>query len=94
MALSAAAMREQELGRKSAARRYPFRAQMHTMCQGCCYASAVERHHVNGRARDNRPENVLLLCVACHKREHSGDRWRQDRAKRPARTLKPARKAR
>lgn len=29
-------------------------------------------HHVNGDPGDNRPENVQLLCIQCHRAEHSG----------------------
>lgn len=79
MALSAAAMHSQMRGRKSAYKRYRL---TNAICEACFYTDARERHHRNGNARDNRPENVLLLCIPCHKREHSGERWHQDRAER------------
>jgi hypothetical protein len=51
----------------------------HAQCEDCWYASAAERHHVDGNPRNNAQENVRLLCVPCHHRAHSGDRWHADR---------------
>ena len=28
-------------------------------------------HHENGDPSDNRPDNILLLCIRCHRRRHS-----------------------
>jgi len=31
-----------------------------------CTKPAMDRHHVNGDSRDNRKENVWMLCRRCH----------------------------
>ena len=47
----------------------------------CCkkkiqVAKFVQFHHKNRNPWDNRPQNVEVLCVACHAREHYADRRR------------------
>lgn len=42
------------------------------VCWGCGTTERVERHHCDGDAINNSPENVLLLCPVCHKSFHAG----------------------
>ena len=49
-------------------------------------------HHVNGDKFDNRPENLVVVTRAEHRRLHSGTRWKRwsDEEKVRARELKAA----
>jgi len=69
--------RRRLLARKRCQQRYPLRGQL---CQDCFYAPARERHHEDGNPSNNAAANVRLVCVDCHGRVHSGDRWYADRA--------------
>ncbi len=40
-------------------------------CARCGSTRSVDRHHVNGNWRDNRLENIELLCRSCHMRAHA-----------------------
>lgn len=35
----------------------------------CGRKKGLERHHVNGCIEDDRPENILIVCVHCHRVE-------------------------
>ncbi len=37
-----------------------------------CGSLESERHHINRDPADNRPENIAILCHACHMFEHRG----------------------
>ena len=39
-------------------------------CEECGAAGRLERHHVNEDPTDNRPENVMVLCMPCHYAKH------------------------
>ena len=42
-------------------------------CQGCGYdkiLAIIQVHHVNRNRRDNRPDNLRMLCPTCHWVEH------------------------
>jgi hypothetical protein len=45
-------------------------------CEHCGTAEKLSRHHRNGIRRDNRQENVAILCLSCHTKEE----WRIKRA--------------
>ena len=40
------------------------------VCEGCGQASAIQMHHRKYRSRggDTSPDNVLHLCLGCHRR--------------------------
>lgn len=60
-----------------------------TWCVDCLDQYAVTRHHRDGDATHNAPENVAILCHACHVRLHTRERWHADRD--PARKLRRSR---
>lgn len=35
-------------------------------CEVCGYSDSIEMHHINGDPRDNRLENLQILCPNCH----------------------------
>ena len=40
------------------------------------YRSNLEIHHLNNQRRDNRPDNLILLCKCCHEALHiNGPFW-------------------
>ena len=56
---------EQNSGRKQCQRMYKA-----TSCAVCSAVDALQRHHMNGDACDNRAENVQILCRSCHEHVH------------------------
>ncbi|WP_444934148.1 HNH endonuclease [Microbulbifer sp. JTAC008] len=50
------------------------RASANYTCQVCRvnlsdHKSLIHAHHINGNKRDNRPENLKVVCADCHKKE-------------------------
>lgn len=42
-------------------------------CQWCGVSKGVEAHHIDSNAHNNRPENGITLCRACHSKVHYGN---------------------
>jgi 5-methylcytosine-specific restriction endonuclease McrA len=40
------------------------------VCQHCGSDSQLQVHHINHDHQNNRPENLLVLCRECHRKEH------------------------
>jgi hypothetical protein len=40
------------------------------ICSQCGATDHIQRHHKNHDLYDNSPENIAVLCAACHGREH------------------------
>jgi 5-methylcytosine-specific restriction endonuclease McrA len=57
---------------------------------------SLELHHINGHGKDNRLENLALLCPNCHSQTDSwgGRNSRRDAALRSAPAARPARSRR
>ncbi len=52
-------------GRKAAQRLFAA-----TACEACGGARMLQRHHIDRVPTNNAPENIKILCQACHKSEH------------------------
>jgi hypothetical protein len=50
--------------RRRAQRRY----RLPNLCQECCDAPAVDRHHLDGDTGNNVPDNLRFVCRRCHQR--------------------------
>jgi len=55
-------------GRRQAQRTIPA-----PWCQNCLSKRLPQRHHVDGDPTNNDPENVEILCQACHTAIHRAD---------------------
>jgi len=47
-------------------------------CQECKAVGSINVHHKDENRRNNLPENLITLCVSCHRRRHL-DKLQQDR---------------
>ena len=56
---------EPNSGRKQAQRMYDAKA-----CEMCGGIETLQRHHRNGKATDNGPANIAILCQPCHTKVH------------------------
>ena len=47
-------------------------------CERCGYTGRIPlaRHHKDHNRANNEPDNLEVLCVSCHNREHIGERER------------------
>ena len=34
--------------------------------------ASLHCHHINENTRDNRPQNLIIMCMSCHKKHHHG----------------------
>ncbi|MGA7897829.1 MAG: HNH endonuclease [Nitrososphaeraceae archaeon] len=41
------------------------------LCENCKTRNFEIIHHIDGNPNNNNPSNLLLLCAACHGKEHS-----------------------
>lgn len=50
------------------------------ICNRCGDTDGLEVHHIDRNRRNNRPDNLEVLCRKCHANEHHGigDRWSRD----------------
>lgn len=60
--------RERWAGRKEAQRRYPITST--DRCAACCGTETLQRHHKDRNPTNNAPENIEIVCVDCHAKEH------------------------
>ena len=68
--------RKRHNARRACRRKFPL---TNALCQDCFYAAARERHHEDGDVTNNAPANVRLVCLECHDRIHTGERYAADR---------------
>jgi hypothetical protein len=45
-------------------------------CIRCSTVEALCIHHKDGNHRNNTPDNLEVLCMACHSRMHKSEWWR------------------
>lgn len=58
-----------DVGRRHARLMYPA-----TACETCAATAGLVRHHKNENPCDNSPENIAILCTACHMKLHAAMR--------------------
>ena len=45
-------------------------------CQECrSVVSRLEAHHIDGTRDNHASENIIILCVKCHRSKHGGPRY-------------------
>jgi len=55
-------------GRKRAQRAYPIAED--DRCDHCGGMKTLQRHHIDHDPMNNKPNNIALLCVDCHAKQH------------------------
>jgi len=55
-------------GRKRAQRAYPIAEE--DRCEHCGSIKTLQRHHIDRDPMNNAPDNIALLCVDCHAKQH------------------------
>jgi 5-methylcytosine-specific restriction endonuclease McrA len=49
----------------------------------------IDGHHINSDHFDNRLENLVVLCMPCHRSQHMLEYWQDVKAGRRVRTWRP-----
>lgn len=47
---------------------------MGNICKKCKEIGGIHIHHIDRNSKNNRPNNLIPLCVKCHKEIHAGEK--------------------